>query len=120
MGQQTWNILDITGEEYTLGIYHGEESGHVVVYLNNNIMIIDFKILMSKSYHFFIGHEFMHLKIIKNMEEYTYSLEVDTDADTPYNIQLKAREQVDQRNMMIGLFIAIILLSALFFFRNFK
>ena len=66
MGQQIWNIMDITGEEYVLGIYHGEDSGHVVVYLNNNIIIIDFKILMSKTYHFFIGHEFMQLKIVKN------------------------------------------------------
>lgn len=120
MGQQTWNILDITGEEYTLGIYHGEESGHVVVYLNNTIMIIDFKILMSKSYHFFIGHEFMHLKIIKNLEEYSYSLEVDLNADTPYNIQLKEREQIDQRNMIFGLLVAILLLASLFLFRNIK
>ena len=118
MGQQIWNIMDITGEEYVLGIYHGEDSGHVVVYLNNNIIIIDFKILMSKTYHFFIGHEFMQLKIVKNKEEYTYSLEVDTEAKTPYNLQ--AREEIDQRNMMIGLFIIIVLLTIFLYFRNFK
>ena len=120
MGQQIWNIMDITGEEYVLGIYHGEDSGHVVVYLNNNIIIIDFKILMSKTYHFFIGHEFMQLKIVKNKEEYTYSLEVDTEAKTPYDLQLKAREEIDQRNMMIGLFIIIVLLTIFLYFRNFK
>lgn len=65
LAQQVWNMTDISGEEYSLGLYHGEETGHLMVYLNESILIIDFKILNDKTYHFYIGHELMELKISK-------------------------------------------------------
>ena len=34
MGQQVWTFNDITGTNYTIGLYHGEDSGHVIIYQN--------------------------------------------------------------------------------------
>jgi len=38
MGQQSWSFTDYFGTEHNFGIYHGEESGHLVCYLDNSIM----------------------------------------------------------------------------------
>ncbi|MBK9270756.1 MAG: hypothetical protein IPM48_04095 [Saprospiraceae bacterium] len=112
-------MTDITGEEYTLGLYHGEESGNIMVYLNQSIMIIDFKIFEDKSYHFYIGHELLHLQIKKQDKEFLYSLLVDTESDTPYNLARKKSERDDQKNIKIGLAISILILIVFFVLRNF-
>lgn len=119
MAQQVWNMTDISGEEYTLGLYHGEESGNLMVYLNNSIMIIDFKILGDKSYHFYLGNEFMHLKIQKHNTDFIYTLEVDKESDTPYNVALRKQQKTEQIQMIIGLGVVIILLLFFFIIRNF-
>ena len=118
MAQQVWHMKDISGVEYTLGLYHGEESGNLMVYLNNAIMIIDFKIRQSKDYHFYIGREFMHLRIQKISEQYEYSLTVDTETDTPYNLSIRKQAREEQNLMMMGMGIVIILLILFFLYRN--
>lgn len=118
MAQQVWYMKDITGDEYTLGLYHGEESGNLMVYLNNAIMIIDFKINGNKDYHFYIGHEFMHLRIVKKSDQYEYQLSVDTESDTPYNLSLRKGAREEQSMMMVGMGIIIVLLLLFFIYRN--
>ncbi len=118
MAQQIWHMKDVTGAEYTLGLYHGEESGNLMVYLNNAIMIIDFKIKQNKDYHFYIGKEFMLLRIKKISEHYEYSLTVDTESDTPYNLSIRKQAREEQYLMIIGMGVVIILLTLFFLFRN--
>jgi TRAP-type mannitol/chloroaromatic compound transport system permease small subunit len=119
LAQQIWNMTDISGDEYSLGLYHGEESGHLMVYLNESILIIDFKILNDKTYHFYIGHELMELKISKRENDYVYTLEADVVSGTPYNIALQKSERTEQNNIMIGLTISILLLATILILRNF-
>ncbi len=114
MGQQVWTFNDITGTNYTIGLYHGEDSGHVIIYQNNNILIIDFNIVYTKHYHFYIGHELMILSILTNQEEFIYLLSVDTESNTPYNLQLKKNKKEEQQMIIIGQIVLIIFLIALF------
>ncbi len=116
MGQQIWNMDSVTGEHYTLGLYHGEESGNVVIYLNNEIFLIDYKILEQKSYNFFIGNEFMKLTIKKMKEDFEYLLEVDTETPTPLNSAMKKQEDEEQNFQLFGLIFICILLLALFIY----
>lgn len=65
MAQQVWNFKDQFGVDHSFGIYHGEESGHFISYLDNQIMHIDFMILAEKQYSFYINHELMRFSIQK-------------------------------------------------------
>ncbi len=116
MAQQIWEMDSLSGEHYTLGLYHGEETGHLVVYLNNEIFLIDFNILEEKNYNFFIGNEFMKLTICPHNNSYKYLLNVDTETPTPLNAALKKSKNQDENLLLTGLILTSILLIIFFIF----
>ncbi len=116
MGQQVWEMDSITGEHYTLGLYHGEDTGHVMIYMNNEIFLIDFNILESKIYQFFIGHEFMKLSITKKEQNFEYHLQVDTDSDTPLNSSIRKNEERDEYLLLAGLIVVSSILLVVFIY----
>lgn len=116
MGQQVWIMDSITGEHYTLGLYHGEDSGNVLIYLNNEIFLIDYKIFEYKTYNFFIGNEFMKLTIQKIKEDFEYLLEVDKETPTPLNSAIKKQEKEEQNFQLFGLIFICLVLVALFIY----
>jgi hypothetical protein len=63
MAQQFWHFNDQAGFQHTFGIYHGEESGHFVAYLDDRVMLVDFEIYNDKSYHFYFERELLEFKI---------------------------------------------------------
>lgn len=75
MGQQRWTYYDASYGTQVIGLYHGEESGHVVVYLNSNVVIIDFSVLRSKTYTIIVNEKPIKVCIEKVGEEYEYSVE---------------------------------------------
>ncbi len=69
-----------------MGIYHGEESCNVLIYCNATILDVDFDVLETKEYSFFLGAELVRLEIEKNDEgNFLYGLYLDKKADTPLN-----------------------------------
>ncbi len=50
MCESRWTFYDPQSGTQTLGLYHGADSGHVLVFHNSNVLIIDFGIRESKSY----------------------------------------------------------------------
>ncbi|MBK9733719.1 MAG: hypothetical protein IPO92_01620 [Saprospiraceae bacterium] len=63
MPQQSWYYKNNSDIAYDLSIYHGDESGHVIIYSNQAIIIIDFGITTDKSYSFYLGEELFELSI---------------------------------------------------------
>lgn len=72
MPQLWWKYIDTEDTVYEIGLYHGNESGHVVIYCNQQIIKIDFSILYQKNYSFMIGEEL--LEILLDKEKDLYSL----------------------------------------------
>jgi len=95
MSQLTWTVLDDVGGKFHVGIYHGEFSGHLMVYCDWKIIIVDFNVLETKSYSFYLGQEFCHLDVLKTEKGFKYALQKDNKAKTPLNI---ARKQADRRD----------------------
>lgn len=116
MGQQVWEMDSVTGTHYTLGLFHGDDTGNLMVYLNNDIFLIDFKILDTKSYNFFIGEEFMRLSILKAASGFEYLLEVDKESPTPLNNAIKKSENEEQNLLLLGLILMSIILAAIFIY----
>ncbi len=96
MAQQVWTFYDKSGALNTFGMHHGEESGHVLAYLNNEILIIDFGIKDDKTYSFFFDDELLQFKIIKRSDAFEYILATDRDAPTPLNKKIKLQKKQER------------------------
>ncbi len=59
----------------TLGLYHGESSGNVVIYHNSNVLLIDFKVHQPKSYSFMVNENLVKFDVVKEGGRYDYKFE---------------------------------------------
>ncbi|MDQ3140973.1 MAG: hypothetical protein M3Q56_01875 [Bacteroidota bacterium] len=116
MSQQIWTFNDQFGIPHSFGIHHGEDSGHLVAYLDDQIIIMDFNIKESKDYHFFINHELLRFKIIKDENAFLYTLDADTESSTPYNDSIKKEEENYKNYMIWGLILFLVFVSILVMF----
>lgn len=116
MSQLTWTVLDDMGGKFHVGIYHGESTGHLVVYCNWKVILIDFNVLDTKDYSFYLGQEFCHLNIHKSEKGFSYGLQKDGDADTPLNLSRKNRDRADSLKSSAFMISLIILVLVIVYF----
>ncbi|MGK0389782.1 MAG: hypothetical protein ACI94Y_002527 [Maribacter sp.] len=101
---------------------HGDGSGNLMIYYNDKIMVIDFKVFESKSYKFFIDEKLCEIFIIKHKKNkgYRYEFKFDNKTKTAYNERRKAAIKKSNTKgiaVMIGvpLMIALVIWSYSFF-----
>ena len=75
MSECRWIYYDPTGGAQTLGLYHGENSGHVMIYLNEKVVLIDFMVHNSKSYSFVVNEHLLKLNLQKENGKFQYGFE---------------------------------------------
>lgn len=75
MSESRWTFYDPQVGTQAIGIYHGHQSGHVVVYHNGNIVLIDFEIFEPKSYSIHFNNSLITLSIEREDNTYSYSFE---------------------------------------------
>ncbi len=103
--------MDPYRRKFTIGLHHGDESGHVLVHVNGKIIVIDFKIQHQKQYSFYMGPELFNLTIKPEGKAYVYELLKDNESPTPLNLARAQSEKEDMRLMALGFgFVAIVLL----------
>ncbi len=85
MSQITWTYVDDDGYSHKVGLFHGDHSGHLLVYCNTRIVVIDFNVLASKNYSFFINEELCDIAIEENDGKFSYGFTIDQVTDTPRN-----------------------------------
>ena len=108
MSQFNWTYLAPNGGKHNVGIFHGDKTGHVLVYVNSKVTLIDFKVKESKSYSIFIEEELCEINIEKKRIGYAYSFDINREADTPANLQ---RREQNKKHLRQGLgFVAGLLL----------
>lgn len=61
MAQQSWIYKNKVGIDYEVSIYHGDKSGHVLIYSNQAIISIDFSVKTAKTFSFILGEELFEL-----------------------------------------------------------
>ena len=76
--QKQWSFYDAFGRLYIIGFFHSPDTGNFVLYVNNNISIIDFNITENKDYSFIIGSRLLKLSIEKASRGYEYQLKDNT------------------------------------------
>ncbi len=112
MGQLRWTYLDDGGTHYNVGLFHGERSGHVMLYVNSSIVLIDFSILDTKKYSLYIGEELCDVILEKKNGNFAYGLIPDLKADTDLNRQRRKRRLSDNiKTLTFGFFLISLIVS---------
>ena len=96
MNRFNWTYLADTGKKHHVGLMHGAESGHLLVYCDSNIILIDFKVLEDKTYTFFIDEQLCEITIEEKNGQFYYGFEINKKADTPRN---RLRKRIEKRHL---------------------
>lgn len=118
MSQMTWTYIADDGSRHKVGLFHGDNTGHLMIYCNANIMVIDFSVLSSRNYSFFINDELCDIAVEENEGKFSYGFKVDQITDTPRNRVRRKRIRGEvQQSLIIGavFILAIILVGYLVF-----
>jgi hypothetical protein len=72
MAQKSWYYQNPSGVDYHVSIYHGDKSGHVLIYSDAIIITVDFMVKSDKVYSFMLGDELFDLKLyyVENKSDY--------------------------------------------------
>ncbi len=115
MAQFNWTYVSDTGRQHVVGLFHGERTGHLLVHCNSRVLLIDFHVLQSKNYSFFIDEELFNLNLERKENRFYYNFEINKEADTPHNLK---RRKTEQKHLKHGLALlgVLALFVALIFF----
>ena len=110
MAQLSWQYADPFGHQYNIGVYHGSDSGHVLIHCNEELLLVDFSIVDDKQYSFYIGEEFFELDLRKRSEAFTYELKINKEISTPLN---NIRNKVENEYATISIVLAIMFVGGI-------
>ncbi len=115
MAQLGWVLLDSHGGQHKVGLYHGDNSGHLVIHCNLRVIQLDFSVRESRTYSFFIEDELCELSLQKEPNgQFSYAFLVNKTVDTPRNRDRKADE--NRTNKQVWMFVGgFLLLLAIVF-----
>jgi hypothetical protein len=74
MAQLNWTYYSLTGIPYSIDMYHGDESGHLILFVNEEIILIDFEQHESNTHSFIIENQLLELSIKATNTAYDYVL----------------------------------------------
>ncbi len=124
MNRFNWTYLDDRDGQHQVGLMHGPESGHLLVYCNSKIVLIDFRVLTDAEYSFFINEELCELSIERRGRQFLYGFEINKKADTPLNRERKKRNKKDLLKSLVFLgsllLVVSIFISGLFSWNNYQ
>lgn len=101
MAQINWVLLDYQDRPHRVGLYHGDQSGHVLIHCEMRVIKIDFAVLESKIYTFFLDEELCELRIFKEKTGFSYELVINKKSDTPLNRARKKAQWVERRQVLL-------------------
>lgn len=114
----SWTYVAGEGRNTKVGLFHGNRSGHVLIYIGKKITVIDFKVFDSKEYTFFIDDELCRVKLERKGAEMYYTFEIDKKTDTPRNRARWALEKKHLRHLLIALCAFAVIIAIFVLFSN--
>ena len=106
MNHYTWTYVGDGGKNYRVGLMHSSKTGHLVIYIGSKIVQVDFKVLESKEYTFFIEEELVRINLERRGNEMYFTFNIDKKTDTPRN---RVRHALERRYFIhLLIFVAVI------------
>ncbi len=118
MAQMGWVLLDDRGGRHRVGLYHGDQSGHLMIHCNLRVVQVDFSVKESRTYSFFIEDEFCEIRLFKEQDgRFGYEFVVNKTVDTPRNRVRRVDERRIRRQMALFIigFVAVALAGVIGF-----
>ena len=116
MAQIGWIYLDNYGGRHRVGLYHGDQTGHLMIHCNLRVVQIDFSVRDSKRYSFFIEDELCEVDIVKEPDQrFSYDFHVNKTVDTPRNRVRRADERMIRRHLALFVGGVVMFLAVVFF-----
>ena len=113
MPQQGWNITGIQGTTYKLGLFHGDDTGHVVLHCNDRVVAIDFGVRESRTYSLFLDEELCEVSIDPAAgDSFDYTCRINTEVKTPLNEE-RRKLRADQSRVENLRFVAAAVVTVL-------
>ncbi|MEL6141007.1 MAG: hypothetical protein AAFU67_05265 [Bacteroidota bacterium] len=108
MAQFSWKVRANRGHKYEVGLFHGDDTKHVLLYCDNKVMHIDFAVEESKTYKLLLDEELCEVAINRLDDgKYDYDCRLDDEAETPLNVarrEAEAEEKlIDRWRIVAGL-----------------
>jgi hypothetical protein len=116
MAQVNWVYLDDQGGRHRVGIYHGDRTGHLMIHANMRVVQVDFSVLNSKTYSFFIEDELCEV-IVEKMKNghFGYEFRVNKTVDTPRN-RIRRIDNKRTNRQLTWFVVGVVAVIALVFF----
>lgn len=79
MAQIAWNVKPEGGlHNFSIGLYHGDETGHVMLYCNSVITQVDFSVRDDRTYSLMLDNELCQVTITKLKDgSFSYDCKLD-------------------------------------------
>jgi len=116
MSQFAWTYIGDNGALHRVGLFHGDETGHLMIYCNTRIVVIDFGVTTSKNYSFFINDELCDIAIEEKEGKFSYGFRVDEVTDTPRNRGRRKMIRAEHRQTFYIILTFLLILSLTVFF----
>ncbi|MEM6398067.1 MAG: hypothetical protein AAF741_17080 [Bacteroidota bacterium] len=98
MPQYGWTIHGNRGNNYRIGLFHGDSDQHVVIHCNDKVISIDFEVREEKTYSLFVDDLLCEIKIEPRSDgSYTYDCRINEDAPTPLN-KFKQQQKTERED----------------------
>jgi len=91
MSESRWTYYDPLQGTQTLGLYHGQDSGNVVIYHNSHVVLVDFMVHQTKSYSFMVNEHLFNLKVEKDNDRFDYLFEAEHIKETAISASDKVK-----------------------------
>ncbi len=116
MAQINWVLLQDHGRQHSIGLYHGDQSGHLLIHCNMKIIQIDFSIKETRTYSFFVEEEFVEILLYKEPDgRFSYQFIVNKEVDTPLNRVRRVEEKKNLKHLWLFVAGFVGLLTLIFF-----
>jgi hypothetical protein len=121
MAQMNWIYLDGAGSRHKVGLYHGDRSGHVVIYCNLKVVQVDFSVKSTQVYSFFIEDEFCEIHIVKEKDgSFGYAFKVNKEVDTPRNRERKVVNRIERKHVAMAIGGIILFVAGALLFNQYQ
>lgn len=109
--QLYWTYYSLTGFPYRIDMYHGEDSGHLIIFVNAQIINIDFNQDNGHLYSFYIENQLLTLEIEKEQQSFNYTL-------TPQKVVNPnlIEEKTFDKHFWLPLILIILVINLIFLF----
>ncbi len=116
MGQINWVYLDDRGGRHRVGLFHGDRTGHLLIHCNMKVVQIDFSVLETKTYSFFIEDELCEV-IAEKMQNgrFGYEFRVNKTIDTPRNRIRRVDNRRNNRLLALVIIGVVVVIAGIFF-----